>query len=491
MKANKTLKMLLVTLIIVLIAIISFMGVYIKDKNKYANKVKNYQLGMDLSGSRKVTLKVSDEEKEDEEEPVEENATEDELEETENTEEASNTEIENTAEEETKEVKENKLTAKNYKLTKKILEKRLKMMGVNNYEIRLNEENGEMVLNIPENNNTDNVVGQLQYQGKFEIIDKDTEEVLMTNDDIDYVKAGYGSSGNSNSTVIFLNIQFNKAGTEKFKDITNTYIETTVEKNETEEEVADENTENTNAIESQEVQSEDTEAAEEEKTTEPETVTKEITLKIDGSTLFSTHFDKEIANGLLQLSVGSTSSSSTVEELQENLTSANNLAALLNNGKYPLKYTTAQNQYVASEITNENIAFFVCLCIVCALLGMIYIVIRYKDVNGVFAPIYLIAYIAILLLIIRYTNVIVTVNGLIAILLSIALSFVTMINRLKNYEKLDSKKEAYKKSMKETLLMLIPVFIIAVIFTFNSFLPISSFGMVLFWGAVIDLIYMI
>ena len=42
------------------------------------------------------------------------------------------------------------------------------------------------------------------------------------------------------------------------------------------------------------------EVATEEKENEQETVTKQIALKIDGTTLLTTYFDQEISNGILQ-----------------------------------------------------------------------------------------------------------------------------------------------------------------------------------------------
>ena len=42
----------------------------------------------------------------------------------------------------------------------------------------------------------------------------------MTNGDLKAVKAGYGTTS-SGATTIFVNIEFNKEGTQKFKDITN------------------------------------------------------------------------------------------------------------------------------------------------------------------------------------------------------------------------------------------------------------------------------
>lgn len=433
---NKTLKIALIILVIILLSIISFLGIYVMNKGRMVNTVKSYTLGMDLEGSRRIELAVNTSKQ-----TIKYDKDGKEIASTDTT-----TEVERQEEKLANE--EEVLTSKNYKQTKTILEKRLKTMGVNDYEIRLNETNGNITLNIPENDNTDMIVAQIAYQGKFEIIDNDTKEVLITNDDLKSARAGYGQTS-SGATTIFVNIEFNKEGTEKFKNITNTYREV----------------KQTN-----------------EETGEEETVKKQIALNIDDSAILTTYFDEEISNGVLQLSVGSSSASALAEELQESLNRANNLAALLNNGKMPVVYQINQNQYIASEITNQNIAIFASLSVIAITAGMIYIIIKYKE-KGILASISLVGYIAILLLVVRYTNVIITVNGIIGVVVSTILNYILIIKLL------NSEKETYKKEILKFILTLVPVIAIAVVFTFNNWLPIFSFGMIMFWGIVINLLY--
>ncbi len=433
---NKTLKTSLIILIIILLSIISFMGVYFLDKGRMVNKVNNYLLGMDLEGSRRIELAVNTSKQ-----TIKYDKNGKEI--------ASNDTTTEVDREEEKAVNEESLlTSNNYKTVKSILEKRLKTMAVNNYEIRLNETNGNITINIPENDNTDMIVAQVAYQGKFEIIDNDTKEVLMTNADLKSARAGYGQT-QTGATTIFVNIEFNKEGAEKFKNITNTYREVK-QKN--------------------------------EETGEEETIKKQISLNIDDSAILTTYFDEENSSGILQLSVGTSSASATRDELQESLTRANNLAALLNNGKMPVVYQINQNQYIASEITNQNIAIFASLSIVAMTILMIYTIIKYKE-RGILAAISLIGYIAILTLVLKYANVIITVNGIIAVVLS------TILNYVLTLKILNTEKETFKKEILKFILTLVPVFVIAVVFTFNGWLPIFSFGMIMFWGVVISLIY--
>lgn len=83
----------------------------------------------------------------------------------------------------------------------------------------------------------------------------------------------------------------------------------------------------------------------------------------------------------------------------------------------------------------------------------------------------------------------ITIDGLVAIVLSIILNYVAILEILEYNMKIEDTKEAFKRAMKKYVLILIPAAIISIIFTFNSWLPVFSFGMVMFWGIVINLIY--
>lgn len=443
MKKYKGMKITLIILTIILLSMISFIGIYMQDKNQIKNIMPEYLLSRDLKGYRRVELKVSDEIAEtiryDEEGKV---LSEDDIETT-----AARTEVKMVNNSEV-------LTGENYKISKEILEKRLNKMQVEDYIIRQDKENGSIILELPENSNTDRVVGQLSLQGKFEIVDNDTNEVLMTNNDLKSVKAGYGTTS-SGATAIFININFNKEGTEKFKNITNTYVETVVEKKEEE---------TTNEVETKE--------EEEDKT---ETVTKEIAIKIDDSTLLTTHFDTEISNGVLQLSVGS-SSNATAEDMQEYLLEANTMAALLDAGKMPIVYEVEQNKYILSDITTDEIEIAVSIAIVILAIGMIYFIIRYKT-KGILGSISLIGYIAILLIAVRIFNVEISVGSLVGIALGIAINYFIVSSMLKQKE--------IMLVIKKYVIALIPTLTIAVVFTLMNI----AIGSVLFWAVIIAILY--
>lgn len=431
MKKFKGLKITVIVLLIILLSMVSFIGIYVQDKNQVKNILPEYILSKDLKGHRRIELKVNDEVKETKKYDADNNLITDDT-----------TEVART--EEIKVNSEEMLTKENYEASKKVIEKRLEEMQVNNYDIRQNLENGTIILELPEDDNTDRTVGQLSLQGKFEIIDKDSNEVLMTNDDLKSVQSRYGTTS-SGTTSIVLNIQFNKEGTEKFKNITNTYVQTT-----------------------KTVEQEGEEAKE-------ETVTKEISIKIDDTTLLSTHFSEQVTNGLLQLSVGS-SANSTTEELQEYAKEATSMAALLDSGKMPIVYEVEQNKYILSEITQDVVAKVIVVSIIVLTLAIIYLIIKYKG-KGILAGISIIGYVALLLLAIRYANVEVSIAGIIEILFSTLINYMLVVSMLKE--------EKINNAIKKYSLILIPTLVIAIAFTFANI----AVGTVLFWGIVIAMLY--
>lgn len=461
MKINKGIRISIILLMIIFVSIISFVGIYVQKQNRMENIIPDYQWGMDIKGSRKIVISVSNET-----EQIKYDANNNKIPDTDTTTEVARTEEKPVNAEENKK-------AENYKKSREIIEKRLKEMEVTDYTIRENQENGMLVIQIPEDNNTDMVVGNLITVGKFEILDNETEEVLMTNADIESATAGYGTN-TAGTTAIFVNIQFNKDGKEKLRNITQQYIETEVQTNTvTQENKVNEQAENTQTNTD---------------TGDTQTKTKEIRLCIDGQTILTTYFDEEITDGLIQLSVGSTGNNTTTSELQNYLLQAQAMATILNSGNMPLTYTMEQNKFIASDITMSvlQIVGYIGLAILGIL--VIYMIIRYKK-EGFFLGFSLIGYVAVLLLTIRYTNVMVTLDGMLATALVTLLNFWFLIKLIKQGKEIEDAKVAFQKEVKYMVWMIVPLAIMAIVFSFAKWLPIFSFGMIIFWGILVSIIY--
>ncbi len=464
MKINKGIRISIIILVVILMSIISFVGIYVQNQNRMENIVPEYQWGMDIEGSRKIVVSVSDEVEE-----VRYDANGNVIADSDTTTEVARTEENPVNTEESK-------TAENYKKSRQIIEKRLKEMQVADYTIRENEENGSLTIQIPENDDTDMVVGNLITVGKFEILDDQTEEVLMTNADIASATAGYGTTA-SGTTAIFVNIQFNNDGKEKLRNITQQYVETEVQTNTVSEDTqTNEEAQNTQTN------------GETANTTDTETQTKRIRINIDGQTLLTTYFEEEITDGLIQLSVGSTSSSTTTSELQNYLIQAQAMATILNNGDMPLTYEMEQNKFVASDITPQMLQIVGYVGLAVLVILVLYMIVRYRK-EGFFLGIALLGYVAALLLIIRYANVMVTIDGMLAIALVTLVNFWFLVKLMKMGQEVEDAKIAFRKVVQHIAWVLIPIAVIAVVFTFAAWLPIFSFGMIIFWGILLGVVY--
>ena len=470
----KKIKVITMIVLVILITMVSFFGVYVHVQNRMENQVRDYALDMDLDGARYVKLIVNRESSdvikdgEGNEVETEEEMTDEQLAEKGYTKES----VPNNS--------EDSLTVENYEKSKSIIEERLKEQGVEEYEISLNDENGDILIQIPENDHTDNFVSNMNTVGKFEIIDADTQEVLMDNGDIKLANVMYGTDTTSSSTgtVVYLNIEFNKEGTEKLKNISNTYIEA---------QSTDTNTTNT----TDNTTSENT-TSEDGNTTENTTTTKEITMKIDDEEIMTTSFDEPIENGRLQLSIGS--ATTDTDTLQENINSASTMASVLDSGNLPIQYDIETNEYILSDITSTQIEYVVLAVGIVLLIGFIIFIIRYK-LNGFLSSIAFIGLVSIYLLVIRYTNVSISIQGIVGIIVTIILNYIfinKVLSKIKKSEddkKLENVKQGIKDSYKEFFIRIIPICISIIVLCFANWSTISSFGMVMFWGIALIAIY--
>lgn len=436
----KALKRTLIILLIILLALISFGGIYIQKTKFVENILPEYKLGPDFTGLRNIGLKVSDATK-DIYYDLDGNVVDE--------------EGKNTTKKEESVNKEENLTKDNYKKAKEIIEERLEKIkqvqytsagivenkAIDYYTIKQNEETGKIELKLPENANTDMVLRYVATKGDFTIVD-DQDNVLMDNSYIKEANVGYSST--SSGVTVYLTIQFDKQGTEKLKEISNTFIKTTDE--------------------------------------EGNDTTKKIKVKIDDSEMLNTYFTEEISNGMIQLSFGTATGNSLATYAQE----AKNLETLLNAGNLPIVYEADENHYVLSDI-NKDMLFIPAIVIMSLLvIGIIILIVKYK-VKGLLGAISIIGYIATFLIIVRLTNVVITLEGVAGIITSIILEYISImyaLNKMKENTDLTC-----NQCFTKFLPILVPIAISTVILCFVKWLPIYSFGMTMFWGIILVIVY--
>jgi preprotein translocase subunit SecD len=431
MKKSKLVKSLTI-LVIIVIALVSFAGILVKEQGTMTNVLKDYSLGMSLNGGRVAIFSVSDE-TEDVIYDADGNVTTD-----------GEDEDGNLKEGYTKESVaingEDVLNETNYNKVKKVMENRFDNMGVNEYTVKVNSKNGDIIVELPEDTYTDTIISDLTYTGKFEIKDNDTDEVLLNNDDLKEASVMYGST--TSGTVVYLNIEFNKDGAKKLQDVSNTYVESTDD--------------------------------------DGNDTTKKISIELDDESLLTTYFDEEITTGILQLTIGSATTSS--ETLASYIEQANEVAGLIGSGVMPIEYELQENNYISPVINNTTLKVIICAIFVLVIITFIYWIAKFK-VNGIFGAISTVGLVAIILLLVRYANVVISIESIVAGIAILISNFIVLQYALTKFAKgTENKKEIIKQTYKRYASILCPIYIMAIVFTFINWLSIASIGMILFWG---------
>lgn len=453
-KRERIIKIITACLITILISMIGFVGIYTQKQNQMKNQIKDYDLSMDLKGARILSIKPKEDKetiiKDTEGNKITEELTDEQI-----------TEKGYTKEEVNKNAE--KLAKENFEKTKTIIQKRLKNMGIENYIIRLNEETGEIFIELEENTETDTIVSNIGATGKFEIQDSETKEVLLDNSDIKLVDVRYNTA--ETGTDVYLNIQFDKEGKNKLTEITENYktINTTTE-NATTENTTSENT------------------TSESETTEAQ---KKVVIKIDDEEVTTTSFDNIIRTGSLQLTVGKSSTSRS--KINENAKKANNIASTLSFGNLPVDYEVSQNEYILSNITTKKIQQLITIIAIIAVIGLIALMLRYK-LTGVLSSIAFIGFTALYLLLVRYVNVIITLEGIFGIAVILVINYI-LTNKIANSNEKEKTAKEVKKEYGKSWLKIIPICIISIVFSFARWTPIASLGMVMLWGLALSAVY--
>jgi len=442
----KKVKIITIILAIVLVSLVAFGGVYIQTQNRMEDKVKEYSLGRELNGERVVEIKVTDGSKEGKTKPSDE-----------------------------------ELTVENYETAKKTIEKRLENLGVQDYTLSLNKESGAIRVELAEDNNTDTYVYYLTTSGKVEMKEKDTDNVLLNDSMIK--KAQYTYTSNADGAYqVYLELILTKDGQAKLDEVKNDYAVLATEVSEAE------SKNNTTSDNTTTESSTDEDNTTTNTTTEgTETQKSEETKKIASLTIAGTSYDIEkYEKNKITVKIGSQTSNTTT--VNNSIAKAAELSMLINAGKYPIDYEVDVNRYVESDIEQQQLIYFIAGVAVILVIIFIIATIKYKG-KGLLASISFIGFIALTSLLLRYTNVIISIEGIGAILLTIIINLKLNQMILNKTKTMDVVSEATKASYKELFTSIIPIIIITIVFCFSGWTSLSSFGMIMFWGLALIAVY--
>lgn len=483
----KKVKILTIALAILLVTLIAFGGVYIQTQNRMENKVKDYELGRELKSQRVIELKIKESSSGSENSSSDESTDTDSSEETEKSEETTSTENEST---------ENKLTEKDYENAKKIMEKRLQSLGAQDYTISLNKENGTVRVELPENDNVDMYIYYLYASQKITIKDTDSKDNLLNDEMIKGAKYSY-TSDSKGAYQVYEEIELTKDGQAKLNELLNDYAllatdvteienakkasESESTKTESTSEESTETTENTSTDE-QNTESTETQSTTEETSSNSETTKKTAKLYVNDTTYDVSKLEK----GKITVKIGSSSTNAT--SVNNNISKAAEIAMLENAGKLPADYEVDTNRYEYSSITQKEIIYFAIAMIAILVITLLVYCVIYKK-SGILASISFVGFVALFSLLIRYTNVAISIEGISAIIVVMIINLIINREILSKTKKMNLVNEAVKATYKNVYLKLIPVGILTIVFCLAKWESLSSFGMIMFWGLVLTAIY--
>ena len=277
----KKVKILTIALAILLVTLIAFGGVYIQTQNRMENKVKDYELGRELKSQRVIELKIKESSSDSENSSSDESTDADSSEETEKSEETTT---------------DTELTEKDYENAQKVMEKRLKALGAQDYTISLDKENGTVRVELAENDNVDMYIYYLYASQKITIKDTDSKDILLNDEMIKGAKYSY-TSDSKGAYQVYEEIELTKDGQAKLNELLNDYallatdvteIENAKKASESEstktESTSEKNTESTENTDEQNTESTETQSTTEETSSNSETTKKTAKLYVNDTT---------------------------------------------------------------------------------------------------------------------------------------------------------------------------------------------------------------
>lgn len=451
---ERKLKIILCTLLIVLIALIGFAGVYVKDVVIFKNKLPNYSLAPEFAEKRITSLKISEEENEiiyDKEGKVVDAIP----------------EGANEADYEKKKEKVNKEDAyktENYKLVKEVIEGRLENQGVEDYKVRVDENTGKATIELPDDLKTDTLIQYMLLKGDFSIKDSQTGDILMDKAQVKSAKAVYTNSQDGGVLVI-LSIKFNKEGKAKLEEISKEYLKA----------------EDTNETNTEEAENQEDDDA------------KKVTLAIQGQDLLTTQFGEVMTEGELPITLGT---ATDAETLSTYLDQARFYAMLIDNEDMPLTYEVENSISMQGKLENVATKIVMAVVLIALILVCLYLIFKYKA-DGIIAVLSFIAWVSLLLIIVRYTGVELSLNSIVAITVLMILDIFLVVKMLISIKKEPSYENVAKTTLREYIKnveVIVAILIAAVVFTFMQKAVAFSFGMTLFYGiisiAIVNLVFL-
>lgn len=347
------------------------------------------------------------------------------------------------------------LTEDNYKISKNMIEGYLKAANISEYKIKENEKTGQIIVSVPETKKIANLTSDpitdetsdtqraksvesiLSTTGSFEVKDSITGKVYLTEKHIKEAKAniyqGYG---------VILDIKLNDEGKKILSDVSRKYVQ-------------------------------------EEK--DGKKYEKKATVTVAGMELVKATFAEPMDEGLMQINLGN-GYGKNKDVITAIYGEAKRLENALKVGKTPIKYNVEQKTSGIKENINYKNAKIILIVILTVMLILALSLVFKYGLKGLYAMLVNISFVVILLLAIRYTDVVVTIPSLTSVVVAYVLEYVILFKYLKNM-----KNETYEISdeVVDTLKYTFILIISSIVLSFSHNVLLSSFAMTLFIAIIL------
>ena len=347
------------------------------------------------------------------------------------------------------------LTEDNYKISKNMIEGYLKAANISEYKIKENEKTGQIIVSVPETKKIANLTSDpitdeksdtqraksvesiLSTTGSFEVKDSITGKVYLTEKHIKEAKAniyqGYG---------VILDIKLNDEGKKILSDVSRKYVQ-------------------------------------EEK--DGKKYEKKATVTVAGMELVKATFAEPMDEGLMQINLGN-GYGKNKDVITAIYGEAKRLENALKVGKTPIKYNVEQKTSGIKENINYKNAKIILIVILTVMLILALSLVFKHGLKGLYAMLVNISFVVILLLAIRYTDVVVTIPSLVAVVVAYILEYVILLKYLQNTKENDYEiADEVVDTLKYTFILIIS----SIILSFSHNILLSSFAMTLFIAIIL------
>lgn len=347
------------------------------------------------------------------------------------------------------------LTEDNYKISKNMIEGYLKAANISEYKIKENEKTGQIIVSVPETKKIANLTSDpitdetsdtqraksvesiLSTTGSFEVKDSITGKVYLTEKHIKEAKAniyqGYG---------VILDVKLNDEGKKILSDVSRKYVQ-------------------------------------EEK--DGKKYEKKATVTVAGMELVKATFAEPMDEGLMQINLGN-GYGKNKDVITAIYGEAKRLENALKVGKTPIKYNVEQKTSGIKENINYKNAKIILIAILAVMLILALSLVFKYGLKGLYAMLVNISFVVVLLLAIRYTDVVVTIPSLVAVAVAYILEYVILLKYLRNTKENDYEiADEVVDTLKYTFILIIS----SITLSFSHNILLSSFAMTLFIAIIL------